>query len=92
MLVSLLQRLSEVELGRKTILLNGVQCGYLQMAARHVDFTDYLRPDQAAQIVAEVERLEGIKVVRQIMPEPTPPEWTQAESQDEEARPSIIIP
>ena len=86
MIVSLIQRPTEIPMGRKTILVDGSQVGYFHGAARPLIFTLNMEKEEAAIIRAEVERIEGVKTAeRMAIPPPTPPEWMQPEEVAEAA-------
>jgi hypothetical protein len=88
-MISLLQRPSEVQLGRKTVLRNGTQVGFYPKAEGRVFFTTWVSDDEAAAIVAEVERLEGVSLTKTaVIPEPTPPEFLEEDQQES----PIILP
>jgi len=75
MLVSLIQRPTEIKLGRKTVLVDGSQVGYVHGNGKPLLFTRHVDEEEAAAIKAEVERIEGISVGKVAIPAPTPPEW-----------------
>ena len=83
MLVSLIQRPTEVKLGRKTVMLDGRQVGYFHGGNKPLLFTRQMDAEQAAAIKAEVERLEGVAVGKCAIPAPTPPEWLEEDGGDE---------
>ena len=88
--VTLIQRPTEAELRRKTVLLNGRQCGYLFLDGPQLAFIEHFDDETAAVIRAEVERLEAAQIVKHCMPEPTPPEFLPEAEEEEPSR--LIIP
>lgn len=88
--VTLIQRPTEAELRRKTVLLNGRQCGYLFFDGPQLAFIEHFDADTTAAIRAEVERLEGTHIVSQCMPDPTPAEFLPEAEEPEPSR--LIIP
>ena len=79
MIVSLIQRPTEVALGRKTVLVDGRQVGYFHGIGKPLLLTRTMDQEDAAEIKKEVERLEGGEVGKVAIPPPTPPEWTSEE-------------
>lgn len=83
MLVSLIQRPTEVKLGRKTVLVDGKQVAYFHGLNKPLLFTRHVDEEEAAVIKADVERLEGVTVGKCAIPAPTPPEWMEEESEED---------
>ena len=84
MIVSLIQRPTEVAMGRKTVLVDGHQVGYFNGVGKPLLMTRNMSDEDAASIKAEVERIEGVAVGKVAIPPPTPPEWMEAEDVDED--------
>ena len=84
MLVSLIQRPTEIPMGRKTVLLDGTQCGYFNGLGKPLIFTRHVEPETAEAVKAEVERLEGVTVGQCAVPAPMPPEWMEPEDDEDE--------
>ena len=85
MIVSLIQRPTEVALGRKTVLVDGRQVGYFHGLGKPLLLTRTMDKEDADEIKKEVERLEGGEVGKVAIPPPTPPEWaSEAEDIDDE--------
>jgi hypothetical protein len=84
MVVTLIQRPTEVAMGRKTVMVDGHQVGYFHGVDRPLLMTRNMEKDEAASIKAEVERIEGVAVGKVAIPPPTPPEWLAAEEVDED--------
>jgi hypothetical protein len=84
MIVSLIQRPTEVALGRKTVLVDGRQVGYFHGLGKPLLLTRTMDQEDAAEIKKEVERLEGGEVGKVAIPPPTPPEWTSEEEEFED--------
>lgn len=84
MLVSLIQRPTEVKLGRKTVLVDGRQVAYFHGDNKPLLFTRHMDAEEAAAIKAEVERLEGVAVGKCAIPAPIPPEWMEEEADGDE--------
>ena len=82
MLVSLIQRPTEVQLGRKTVLVDGRQIGFFHGANKPLIFTQHVDNDEAEAVKAEVEKIEGSTLGKCVIPAPTPPEWLE-EATDE---------
>ena len=84
MIVSLIQRPTEVKLGRKTVLVDGRQVGYFHGLNKPLLFTRHMDEEEAEAIKADVEKLEGVKVGKCAIPAPMPPEWTEAEDVEDD--------
>ena len=82
--VSLIQRPTEVKLGRETVLLDGRQVGYYTGAGKPLLFTIHMGDEEAAVIKQEVERLRGVTLTKCAIPPPTPPEWLDDPEEDDE--------
>ena len=83
MLVTLIQRPTEVAMDRKTVLVDGRQVGYFHGLGKPLLFTRNMDDDTAALIKSEVERIEGGEVGKVAIPPPTPPEWLTPEADEE---------
>jgi hypothetical protein len=83
MLVSLIQRPTEIKLGRKTVLVDGNQVAYFHGNDKPLLFTRHVDEEEAAAIKAEVEKLEGVAVGKCAIPAPTPPEWMEDEAEED---------
>lgn len=77
MLVKLIQRPTEIPMGRKTVLLDGTQVGYFNGLNKPLIFTRHVDPETAEVVKAEVEKLEGVTVGKCAVPAPMPPEWME---------------
>ena len=84
MIVSLIQRPTEIALGRKTVLVDGKQVGYFHGLGKPLLLTRTMDEEDAAEIKREVERLEGGEVGKVAIPPPTPPEWTNEDEETED--------
>lgn len=73
--VSLIQRPTEVKLGRETVLLDGRQVGYFNGGDKPLIFTIHMDDEEAAIIKSKVEQLRGVTLTKCAIPPPTPPEW-----------------
>lgn len=82
--VSLIQRPTEVQLGRETVLLDGRQVGYYNGGGKPLLFTIHMGDEEAAVIKQEVERLRGVTLTKCAIPPPTPPEWLDDPEEDDE--------
>ena len=89
MIVSLIQRPTEVKMGRKTILMDGSQVGYFHGPDRPLIFTRHVSQDVAELVKAEVERLESCQCGKLAIPAETPPEWLE-EDDEEEATTEVL--
>jgi hypothetical protein len=85
--VSLVQRPTEVALGRETVLLDGRQVGYYNGGGKPLLFTIHMDDEEAAAIKSKVEQLRGVTLTKCCIPPPTPPEWIEEAggADDEEA-------
>lgn len=91
MIVSLIQRPTEVALKRKTVLLDGSQVGYFHGPNRPLLFSRHVTDVVAQFVKGEVQRLEACDCGKVAVPPETPPEWLE-DGEDDEPESLIILP
>jgi hypothetical protein len=89
MLIALIQRPTEVAMGRKTILLDGIQVGYFHGPNKPLILTRHVSAEVAEYVKSEVQKLESCACGKVAVPPETPPEWLEEEEAEESP---IILP